>query len=44
MVDKSLKLPAVMKYFAIPQVLSDGDCKAKCNYCNEGFVELVFRT
>ena len=37
MVDKNLKLPAVMKYFAIPvmkyfaipEVLSEGDCKAK---------------
>ena len=31
MVDKNLKLSAVMKYFAIPEVLSEGDCKAKCN-------------
>ena len=29
MVDKNLKLPAVMKYFAIPEVVSEGDCKAK---------------
>ena len=36
---KNLKLSAVMKYFAIPEVLSERDCKAKCNYCNEGFVE-----
>ena len=36
---KNLKLPAVMKCFAIPEVLSEGNCKAKCNYCNEGFVE-----
>ena len=43
MVDKNLTLPAVMKYFVIPEVLSEGDCKAKCNYCNEWFVELVVR-
>ena len=34
MVDKNLTL-------AIPEVLSEGDCKAKYNYCNEGFVDLV---
>ena len=43
MVDKNLKLPAVKKCFAIPEVLSKGDCKTKCNYCNEWFVDLVVR-
>ena len=43
MVDKNLKLSAVMKYFEIPEVLSEGDCKVKCNFCNKEFVELVLR-
>ena len=34
-----LKLSAVMKYFVIPEILSERDCKAKCNCCNEGFAE-----
>ena len=26
MVDKNLKVPVVLKYYAIPEVLSEGDC------------------
>ena len=44
MADKNLNLPAVLKHFTIPEVLTDGDFKAKCNYCNKEFARSIKAT
>ena len=43
MADRNLNLLAVLKH-KIPEVLTDGDFKAKCNYCNKEFAGSINAT
>ncbi|XP_065905197.1 zinc finger BED domain-containing protein 4-like isoform X2 [Dysidea avara] len=35
MTDKKQKSPSVLKHYEVPEILPDGNFKAKCNYCQK---------